>query len=145
MVAFVNAVASQLGILRSSFVIGALLLSWTWGLSGTVRLHQGNISTLLHPNGTLNDAGLSQHIRHIQHRYCLAQQKHHSCRKTPSSLHNRDNNQVLIGTEALGAPPTIPISVGGQNLLVVFDTVRYYYNSIGSWPRCPAQSFSADT
>ncbi|KAL9933601.1 hypothetical protein V8E36_007777 [Tilletia maclaganii] len=124
MVAFVNAVTSQLGTLSSSFAICAFLLSWTRGHSVTVHLYQANISTLLHPNGTLNDSGLSRHIRHIQHRYCLAQQ---TCRETPSSLYNRDNGQVSLDTGPLGAPPTIPVSVGGQTFLVVFDTVRHCY------------------
>ncbi|KAL9937445.1 hypothetical protein V8E36_003854, partial [Tilletia maclaganii] len=125
-----STVASQLGILPSSFVIGAFLLSWTRAFSVTVHLHQSNTSTLLHPNGTLNDAGLGQHIRHIQHRYCLAQRKHHSCRETPSPLYNRDNGRVSIDMgAALGAPPTIPVSVGGQTLSVVFDTVRYCHCS----------------
>ncbi|KAL9937563.1 hypothetical protein V8E36_003972 [Tilletia maclaganii] len=123
MTAFVNAVASQLRILPYSFAIGAFLFCWTQGLAVTVHLHQANISTLLHSNGTLNDAGLSRHIRHIQHRYCLAQHKHHYCGETPSSLYNRDNGQVSINTGPLEALPTIPISVGGQAFSVVFDTI----------------------
>ncbi|KAL9937110.1 hypothetical protein V8E36_004345 [Tilletia maclaganii] len=123
MVAFVNAVASKLDKLPSSFAIGVFLWSWTRAFSVTVHLRQANISTLLHPNGTLNDASLSRHIRHIKHRYCLVQPKHNSCQEATSSLYNRDHGQVSIATGILDEPPTIPVSVGGQTLSVIFDTV----------------------
>ncbi|KAL9939991.1 hypothetical protein V8E36_000696 [Tilletia maclaganii] len=103
-------------------VFCALLLSRTSAISVTVPLHLANISTLLHPNSTLSHAAVDNHIRHIQHRHCLAQRESHYCRQIISSLYRRHKDQVRVDVRELGGPPVIPIFVGGQALLVVFDT-----------------------
>ena len=111
-------------MLRLLFVVGAWLVAWAFGVSEIIALHQVNTSVLLYPNGTLDYAKVKSQIRHIQHRHCLAQQKHHSCRWMFPSLYKRHHSQEAMEQSGLAGAPTIQVYIGDQALMLMFDTVR---------------------
>ncbi|KAL9935594.1 hypothetical protein V8E36_005171 [Tilletia maclaganii] len=113
-------------MLRLLFVVGACLVACAFGVSEIIALHQVNTSVLLYPNGTLDYAKVEYQIRHIQHRHCLAQQKHCSCRREFPSLYKRRNGQVPMESSGLGGAPTIPVYIGDQALMLMFDTTAMH-------------------
>ncbi|KAL9934502.1 hypothetical protein V8E36_006958 [Tilletia maclaganii] len=113
-------------MLRLLFVVGAWLVAWAFGVSEIIALHQVNTSVLLYPNGTLDYAKVKSQIRHIQHRHCLAQQKHHSCRWMFPSLYKRHHSQEAMEQSGLAGAPTIQVYIGDQALMLMFDTTAMH-------------------
>ncbi|KAL9933874.1 hypothetical protein V8E36_007532 [Tilletia maclaganii] len=113
-------------MLRLLFVVGAWLVARALGVSEKIALHQVNTSALLYPNGTLDYAKVKSQIRHIQHRHCLAQQKHHSCRRMFPSLYKRYHSQEAMEQSGLAGAPTIPVNIGNQALMLMFDTTAMH-------------------
>ena len=121
----------QLARAQYYLAFGVIVLSWALGASVTIPIHRTNSTNILHPNGTLDYVNLGLHVRYVQNRYCMAQQRHHLCRRPFSTLDRRYRGEVSLEVSGLGGAPTIPIFVGGQVLSVVFDTVRHRRSRIG--------------
>ncbi|KAL9932612.1 hypothetical protein V8E36_008729 [Tilletia maclaganii] len=113
-------------MLRLLFVVGGWLVDWTFGVSEMIALHQVNTSASLYPNGTLDYAKVRSQIRHIQHRHCLAQQKHCFCRRMFPSLYKRHNGQEAMEPIGLGGAPTIPVYIGDQALMLMLETTAMH-------------------
>ncbi|KAL9939865.1 hypothetical protein V8E36_001682 [Tilletia maclaganii] len=129
----------QRGMIQNLFLVCVLVTSRSLSFSVTLPLHQANISNFLYYNGSLNHSGLELHVRHIQHRHRLAQ---HVGGQQESISSKRSYGQVLFQEGVLGTVPTIPITVGGQALSMIFDTTALV-STVDPLQYNPQQSVSA--